>query len=247
MNETSPGSDAIYKRLYSFAEMVADLLLSVLPASTFETLDLRSLERCPPNTWATTSTSAAARDVRDLFAPTGPALAPYQPSQRYILLDERHAEADYAGQLTSAVAKLEQSRSPEDLMRLADVLAKLIDRPDQEGLRRTFADWLRVLYRRLQGPDEPAPPPKLTLEEVRMTLEERVARWPDQWTRQGMERGKREQLRRLAEVRFGAQTAERLLVSVRREHDPQQLDAIAEAVVRCETGDELLRQASRRT
>ena len=132
-------------------------------------------------------------------------------------------------------------------MRLADVLAKLIDGPEQEGLRRTFADWLRVLYRRLQSPDEPPPPPKLTLEELSMTLEERVARWPDQWIRQGMEQGKREQLRRLAELRFGAQTAERLLVSLGRENDLQRLDAIAEAVVRCETGDELLRQASRRT
>ena len=136
-------------------------------------------------------------------------------------------------------------------MRLADVLAKLIDRPDQEGLRRTFADWLRVLYGRLQGPDEPAPPPKLTLEEVRMTLEERVARWPDQWIRRGMEQGraegieqgKREQLRRQAEVRFGAETAERLFALLRREDNLQRIDMIAEAVVRCETRDELLRQA----
>ena len=140
-------------------------------------------------------------------------------------------------------------------MRLADVLAKLIDRPDQEGLRRTFADWLRVLFRRLQSPDEPAPPPKLTLEEVRMTLEERVARWPDQWIRRGMEQGieqgraegieqgKREQLRRQVEVRFGAETAERLFALLRREDNLQRIDMIAEAVVRCETSDELLRQA----
>ena len=88
-----------------------------------------------------------------------------------------------------------------------------------------------------------------------MTLEERVAHWPDQWIRQGIERGikrgikqgieqgKREQLRRQIEVRFGVQIAERLFASLRREEDPRRLDAIAEAVVRCETGDELLRQA----
>ena len=86
-----------------------------------------------------------------------------------------------------------------------------------------------------------------------MTLAERVARWPEQWIRQGfeqgiergieqgIERGKREQLRRLAEVRFGTQTAERLFASLRSDDDPQRLDALAEAVVRCETGDELLR------
>ena len=51
-----------------------------------------------------------------------------------------------------------------------------------------------------------------------MTLEERMrmARWPDQWIRQSIEQGKREQLRHLAEVRFGTQTAERLFASLRR-------------------------------
>ena len=88
-----------------------------------------------------------------------------------------------------------------------------------------------------------------------MTLEERVARWPDPWIeqgkRQGIElgerrgivQGKREQLRRQAEARFGEPTAQRLFASLQAEDDPQRLDEIAVAVVRCETADELLRQA----
>ena len=100
-----------------------------------------------------------------------------------------------------------------------------------------------------------------------MTLEERVARWPDEWIHQGIEQGikrgreqgieqgrqrgvaegrrqgQRELLRRLAEARFGPRTADRLFAALRREDDPLRLDAIALAVVRCETGDELLRQA----
>ena len=103
--------------------------------------------------------------------------------------------------------------------------------------------------------------------DVRMTLEERVARWPDEWIHQGIEQGReqgieqgieqgrergvaegrrqgqRELLRRLAEMRFGPRMANRLFASLRREEDPRRLDAIAEAVVRCETGEELLRQA----
>ena len=87
-----------------------------------------------------------------------------------------------------------------------------------------------------------------------------MARWRDPWIeqgkqqgielgkRQGIEQGKREQgraqLRRLAEVRFGAATAERLSALLQAEDDLQRLDALAVAVVRCETGDELLRQAS---
>ena len=97
-----------------------------------------------------------------------------------------------------------------------------------------------------------------------MMLEERVALWPEKWRlegeRRGIElgkeqgkelgielgerRGRREQLRRLTEVRFGVPTAERLSALLRREDDLQRLDALAEAVVRCETADELLRQAA---
>ena len=91
-----------------------------------------------------------------------------------------------------------------------------------------------------------------------MTLEERVASWPEQWRQrgieegieQGMERGieqglaqQRERLRQQAEARFGARTAERLFASLRREDDPRRLDAIAVAVVRSETGEELIHQA----
>ena len=93
-----------------------------------------------------------------------------------------------------------------------------------------------------------------------MRLEERVARWRDPWIeqgkregielgkQQGVEQGKREhgreQLRRQAEARFGAPTAERLFALLQAEDDLQRLDALALAVVRCETGDELLRQAA---
>ena len=104
-----------------------------------------------------------------------------------------------------------------------------------------------------------------------MTLEERVARWPERWIRQGIEQsieqgvekgiqqgvekgieqgvekgtqqGRRELLRHQAEARFGARTAERLFTSLRQEDDPQRLDAIGVVLMRCSTGDELLRQA----
>ena len=92
--------------------------------------------------------------------------------------------------------------------------------------------------------EPPALPPDLTLEEM-MTLEERVARWPEQWKQRGIEQGlaqQRELLRDQAEARFGTRTAERLSASLQREEDPQRLKAIGLAVVRCETGDELLRE-----
>ena len=215
----------------------------------------------------------AATEMRGLIADPGPNLAPYQLSQRHVVLDERHASADdkRLQRFTRAVLLLEQSRSPEDLARVARLLREWLgsfvrgaglgagpsrtpaEGSDRDELKRAFADWLWVLWRRLErGRDEPlaAPPPELTLEDMAMTLEERVISWREPLIRQGVEQGRRQGLererallRRLAEARFGADTAERLFALLEREGDPQRLAAIGEAIVRCETGDELLRQA----
>ena len=52
--------------------------------------------------------------MRELVSAVGSALATYQPSQRYLVLDERHvARDDLSGDNSmAAVAGLEQSRSP---------------------------------------------------------------------------------------------------------------------------------------
>ena len=207
----------------------------------------------------------AARDVRELIADVGPNLALYQPSQHHIVLDQRRASADdmHLRRLTRAVVLLEQSRSPDDL---AEVVRLLREWPalGRDELKRAFADWLWVLWRRLdRSPDEPtAPPPELTLEDVAMTLEERVIGWREAAVQEGVEQGIRQGLeqvrqqgierervllRRLTETRFDAHTAERLFPMLQRENDPQRLVAISVAIMRCETGDDLLRQALRPT
>ena len=337
MKKNIPTSDPVYKRVYAFAEMVADLLRSVVPKATLEALDLRTLEKVPAeyvgehfqqrhgdtvwrvraggpdSAWAyvlvllefqasSDATMAlrvneytvmlyrellrakkvapgelplvlpvvlyngesrwtAADNVRDLIVSTGPTdtvLDAFQPSQRYLPVDLRHAEADYAGELTTGVARLEQIKTPDDLDEVIEHFTAALGAPEHQELWRTFRDWLFAIHKRMKGVDDPGPPPPgLTLEDLRkMTLEERVAEWPEQWRRegerqgielgkqQGIVQGRREQLRSLAEVRFGAPTAQRLFASLQREDDPRRLDAIGEAVVRCKTADELLRQAN---
>ena len=91
-----------------------------------------------------------------------------------------------------------------------------------------------------------------------MTLEERVAEWPKPYIRQGREEGREEGislgrnegiaqqrglLRRQAAARFGAATADRLAGALAAEADPERLAAVGEAIVRCATADELLREA----
>ena len=362
MSQTSPGSDPIYKRLYAFPDMVADLLRSLFPANALDAVDLRSLSRLPAEyvgddfrrrhgdaVWRARMRSdntewlhvlvllefqsgndramavrvleytamlyrellrggvdhagrlppvlpvvlyngaarwRAAPEVAELIAAPGPGLAPYQPSQRHMVLDERHIAADdpRLGRLTRAVVSLEQSRSLADLARVAKLLTEWLDAPGRQELKRAFADWLWTLWRRLERGSAPSavPPPELTLEEVRMTLEQRVSRWPEPWIRQGVEQGlaqgieqgvaqgieqgvaqgieqgvaqgieqgvragldrQRALLRRQAEARFGAPTAERLFARLRTVEDPEWLADVGEAIVRCETGEDLLRHA----
>ena len=199
-----------------------------------------------------------ATEMRELIA-APPALLPYQPSQRHIVLDERHMRAEdlKLRELTLAVVELEQSRSVADLARAARRLAEHL--PGAGALRQEFAGWLRVLQRRLAGGDRPPQPADdLSLEDMTMSLEERVAEWPKPYIRQGISIGReqgREQgmeherllLRRLAAARFDAATADRLAAAIESEADPQRLMAVGEAIERCTTGSELLREVGAST
>ena len=194
----------------------------------------------------------AAVEVGELIAPVGPELAPYQPSQRYVVIDERHVGVEDlpASNLMVAVLGLEQSRTPGDLLRVVGLLVEWLRDPRDDGLKRAFADWVRQMAEGFVA-DDAALPAVRTLEGVRMTLVERVAEWPKQWFREGHEQGVREGieqgleheralLRRLAVSRFGAETAERVSGVLAGIADPEGLAEVGEWLVRCETGDEFL-------
>ena len=194
----------------------------------------------------------AAREVRELIAPVGPDLAPYQPSQRYVVLDERRTAVDDVPRdnLMAAVIGLEQSREPADLVRVVDALRARLRGPGDAGLRRAFTDWIGRLAERL-APAGAALPPLRTLEDARMTLVERVSEWPAEWQRKGLEQGReqglkqsleheRALLQRMAATRFGAGVAERLAEVLARIADPDRLVEVGDWLVRCETGDDFL-------
>ena len=198
----------------------------------------------------------AALEMGELIAPVGPWLKPYQPSQRYIVVDERHVGAeDLPGRnLMRAVLGLEQSRTPKDVMGVAGLLAQWLRDPRDDGLKRAFTDWVWRLAGQFEPGDAELPAVR-TLEGVKMTLEERLAEWPKQWLREGRELGVREGieqgveqglaheralLRRMAASRFGAQTAERLSGILAGIADPEGLTEVGEWLVRCETGSDFL-------
>ena len=197
----------------------------------------------------------------ELIAPVGPLLAPYQPAQRYFVLDERRVEADDlpSRNRMSAVIGLEQSRSLSDVARVAELLAAWL--PDPQ-VRRAFADWMRQIVERLV-PSGVEPPPIRKLEDVSMTLVERAAEWSKEWLKEGLEQGleqgieqgleqgieqgleqglehERTLLCRMAASRYGAGTAERLAEVLAGVVDAERLTEVGDWLVQCDTGAEFL-------
>ena len=153
----------------------------------------------------------------------------------------------------AAVIALEQSRSPADLVRVVDMLRERLRDSDDAELRRAFTEWVWRLARRLVPEEGEEPlPVRTTLEDVRMTLEERVAQWPKQWIQEGLEQGlehglehERALLLRQTTSRFGPDTAEHLSGTLARIADPDRLADIGDWIVRCGTGREFLARVGR--
>lgn len=166
------------------------------------------------------------------------------------MLDELHvANDDLLGDnLIAVVIGLERSHSP------VDVLRDRLQDPRYNDLERASSGWLRHLTRHLMPAEEEDPlAAGSTLEDVRMTLEERVAQWPKRWFQEGREEGleqglehERALLRRMAPSRFGTHTAERLSETLARTADPDRLADIGDWLVRRDTGEEFLARAGTR-
>ncbi len=134
----------------------------------------------------------AKQDVFDLIAPAPAEIAPYLPHLRYLLLDVNALPVD----------ELESMRNPaaclfwlEGLERLSTEpiveLDEILSRPNDEGLRRTFATWLTTNYLQSRMADTNVPI-KRKLEEVVPMIEANKYDWTAEWREEGLRKGLRE-------------------------------------------------------
>ncbi len=136
----------------------------------------------------------APLDTAELVTPVGDVLEPYQPRQRCFVIDEGRIPEDVLSDksgLAGLLLRLERARSAEELVLLLDELSVRLAEPKYLELKTVFMTWLeRVVFRRS---DVEEPPCRFTsLEEMRDMLAEQVARWKDEYVRQGVLMGRKE-------------------------------------------------------
>ena len=145
--------------------------------------------------------------------------------------------------LLRAVAGLEQSRSPEDVLQVVEALQRWLRHPRATELQRAFADWVRQMIER-EAPAGTVLPSARTLEDVRMALVERkwVARMFQEAREAGLAEGREQGLEQqrdllctMAAARFGADTAAHLAGVLAPIAEPERLAEVGDWLVRCET------------
>ena len=188
-------------------------------------------------------------EVADLLAAGGDALSPYQPSQRYYVLDvARAGEADLpAGNLVSALIGLEKTRDAAGLRAAVKALFDLLRQQKDRALTRAFMAWLRHGLRHAGRLPADGEDPLADLQETQTMLEETVREWTREWLEQGREQGieqgrheERALLCRLAARKFDAGAAEGLAAALAGITDPDRLARVGDWIIECATASELL-------
>ena len=189
----------------------------------------------------------AAAEAGELVAAVDAALARYQPSQRYLLLDEGAiGDEDLPpDNRMSALVALENSASVEELLGVLGEAFARFGGAEDEGLRAALYEWAR--HSPMTGRGE-ALPSRRELEgggEMATLQEARAREWRARVLREGREQGRMDLLRRLAIRKFGAPVTERFAAMLDGLDDPDQLAEIGDWLIECDAADALLQRMER--
>ena len=181
----------------------------------------------------------APDEVLELIEPTRGWLASRQPSLRHEILDLRGlaAQGQTEGSVVSWLASMELDSSAANITRVVREVLAEYPGPEHARLREAFREWI-LGAAETWGIEEEVLERVGSLKEAGMIyagveeLKERARR-----------EGRTALVCRLARLKFGAGTADRLSRLLEEVSDPEQIARIGDRIIECETGEELLARA----
>lgn len=202
----------------------------------------------------------AAQEVSETVAAVGVGLAPFQPRQRYLLIDEQALRIEDLPPNNVVSAQIELERRFPHVGRVLDGLTKLLDGPRYDGLKRAFGTWVEHSAAR-SGLTESNPGLVAALRALaeagelsgmKSVVAEQVEEFAEVHRIKGLERGRAEGLAeerallsRQTARKFDAGTAARVAELLDGLDDPERLAEVGEQVIDCDTGAELLARVER--
>ena len=217
----------------------------------------------------------AKEDMAGLCAPPAESLAPYQPAQRYFLLDLGHYSASLpeGRNLFAILVRLVQSRSLEEEAAVVDALIEwLHEEAAPEDLARAFWAWMGYAHVPAWR-QKMAWPVLKDWREAGTMLRESVNEWTTKWREEGRIVGRVEGrtegriegrtegrtegrvegrvegqaavICRQTARKFSPETADRLAERLAEIPDPERLGEVGEWLLEYDSGEELLDRVAR--
>ena len=194
-------------------------------------------------------------DVRDLIEPARGWLADRQPKLVHEVLDLRALARRPLPErnVVAWIARMELDSSPGNVSRVVREVLDAYPGPEHRRLREAFREWI-LGAARSWGIGEEVLTQVETLKEAGMVyagVEELKERAHREGLGEGIRKGRAEGraaerrtiVRRLARLKFGADTAERLSRLLEGISEPERIARIGDRIIQCETGSELLARA----
>ncbi len=185
----------------------------------------------------------APDDIFDVIEPVRGWLAERQPRLRHQLLDLRALAREphtIAGpNVVLCIASMESDPSPVNVSRVVEEVLDSYPGPDHARLREAFREWVL-------GAAESWGIGEEVLEQVKSLKEAgMIYAGVEEQKEQAHRDGRVTMACRLARLKFGAETAERLSRLLEGITDPEQIARIGDRIIECETGEELLARAGK--
>ena len=183
----------------------------------------------------------------ELVGPVPDPLVGVVPSHPYLLVDLQRL--DPAGMSTdnviAALARFEQASSEGDLGEAVRALGQWADQSAELGLVARLEAWINFDVRpRLGLTGSPVRiRTKVPKGENMTTMLDRIDQWIERQVAQGRGEGQRRLVHRLAGRRFGLGTEARLRPILEGISDPARIEAVANAVMECDSGEALIERA----